>query len=204
MPIATIPPELDGKAYHLHRISGRNRDRAHLLCQHIQKGDTGMNTSEDIFARLKLDHDKHRSLLDALLASAEAGVDRAAPFEALTKELKAHAAAEEQALYSTMLRKPPTTADTRHSVAEHHEIEEALNDLAATDMADASWSTKFKKFDHRYRHHIDEEEQEHFPEFEEHLTDEDRAWMRSVFERRKRAEKAEAEVTPEKKEDAKE
>lgn len=171
-----------------------------------------MNTSEDIFARLKLDHHKHRSLLDALLASADARGDRAAQFdaqfeaqfEALTKELKAHAAAEEQALYSTMLRKPPTTADTRHSVAEHHEIEEALNDLAATDMADASWSTKFKKFDHRYRHHIDEEEQEHFPEFEEHLTDEDRAWMRSVFERRKRAEKAEAEVTPEKKEDAKE
>ena len=39
------------------------------------------------------------------------------------------------ALYSTMLRKPPTTDETRHSVAEHHEIDEALNDLAATDMA---------------------------------------------------------------------
>ena len=58
--------------------------------------------------------------------------------------------------------------------------------------------------DHRYRHHIDEEEEEHFPDFERHLTDEDRAWMRSVFERRKREETAAAEVTPEKKEDAKE
>lgn len=163
-----------------------------------------MNTANDIFARLKDDHDRHRDLLDRLLDTQGESEDRADMFEELTKELKSHAAAEEQALYSTMLRKPPTTADTRHSVAEHHEIEEALNDLAATDMASGGWLTKFKEFDHRYRHHIDEEEEEHFPEFEEYLTDEDRAWMRSVFELRKREEKAEAEVTPEKKEDAKE
>lgn len=163
-----------------------------------------MDKTEDIFARLKVDHDKHRGLLDRIVETTGAEADRKALFEELTKELKGHAAAEEQALYSTMLRKSPTTSDTRHSVAEHHEIERALNDLAATDMADTNWLTKFKEFDHRYRHHIDEEEQEHFVEFEEHLTDEDRAWMRSVFERRKPAEKAEAEVTPEKNEDAKE
>lgn len=163
-----------------------------------------MDQAEDIFARLKQDHDRHRDLLDRLLDTSGASAERDTMFVELTKELKGHAAAEEQALYSTMLRKPPTTADTRHSVAEHHEIEEMLNDLAATDMATAAWLTKFKEFDHRYRHHIDEEEDEHFPEFEDYLTDEDRAWMRSVFERRKREEKAEAEVTPEKKEAAKE
>lgn len=163
-----------------------------------------MNTSEDIFARLKEDHDRHRRLLDRLLDSDAAGEERAALFETLTKELKGHAAAEEQALYSTMLRKPPTTAETRHSVAEHHEIEEALNDIAATDIASGEWLAKFKELDHRYRHHIDEEEDEHFPDFEGYLTDEDRAWMRGVFERRKREETSAAEVTPEKKEDAKE
>jgi hypothetical protein len=162
-----------------------------------------MNTAEDIFARLKEDHDKHRALFDRLLAAGQ-GDGREQLFVELTKELKSHAAAEEQALYSTMLRKPPTTADTRHSVAEHHEIEEMLNDLAATQMGSEEWATKLKELDHRYRHHIDEEEEEHFPEFEDYLTDDDRAWMRSVFERRKREEKAEAEVTPEKKEDAKE
>lgn len=163
-----------------------------------------MNASEDIFARLKEDHDRHRELLDRVLRTSGASDERQKLFEDLTKELKSHAAAEEQALYSTMLRKPPTTSETRHSVAEHHEIEEALNDLAATDMATGGWLAKFKEFDHRYRHHIDEEEDEHFPDFEGHLTDEDRAWMRSAFERRKREEMAAAEVTPEKKEDAKE
>jgi hypothetical protein len=158
----------------------------------------------DIFARLKADHDKHRALFDRLGSGALETSERHGLFEELTKELKGHAAAEEQALYSTMLRKPPTTAETRHSVAEHHEIEEALNDLAATAMDSDEWAEKFAALAHRYRHHIDEEEQEHFPDFEHHLTDDDRAWMRSVFERRKREEKAEAEVTPEKKEDAKE
>ena len=163
-----------------------------------------MSQNDDIFARLKQDHDKHRELLDKLLETQGDSEERKSLFEELTKELKGHASAEEQALYSTMMRKPPTTDETRHSVAEHHEIEEALNDLAATDMSSSSWMHKFKDLDHDYRHHIDEEEEEHFPDFAKHLDDKDREHMRDVFERRKKEEKAEAEVTPEKMEDAKE
>ena len=163
-----------------------------------------MPDTADIFARLKKDHDIHRSLLDRLAETHGASADRKALFEELTFEVKGHAAAEEQAVYSTMMRKPETTHETRHSVAEHHEIEEMLNDLAATDMASSAWLAKFRELDHRYRHHIDEEEDEHFPDFAKYLTEEDCAHMRSVFERRKRAEKADAEVTPEKLADAKE
>lgn len=163
-----------------------------------------MTDTTAIFDRLKQDHDKHRDLLDRLLETSGETEVRKSLFEELTKELKAHAAAEEQALYSTMLRKPPTTDETRHSVAEHHEIDEALNDLAASDMSEGGWLTKFKSFDERYRHHIDEEEEDHFPDFEQYLDESDMEQMEKVFERRKSEEKAEAEVTPEKKEDAKE
>ena len=55
-----------------------------------------------------------------------------------------------------------------------------------------------------FRHHIDEEEEDHFPDFAKYLDDKDMEHMERVFERRKKEEKAEAEVTPEKKEDAKE
>jgi hypothetical protein len=157
-----------------------------------------------IFARLIEDHDRHRELLDQLKGASGAQGQRGKLLEELTKELKGHAAAEEQALYSTMLRKPATTADTRHSVAEHHEIEEMLNDLAASEAGSAEWTTKFEALDHRYRHHIDEEEEEHFPEFTEHLDENDMTWMRSVFDKRKKEEKAAAQVTPEKMEEAKE
>lgn len=158
----------------------------------------------DIFARLREDHQRHRALLDRVGECEDDGGRRRELFEEFTLEVKGHAAAEEQALYSTMMRKPQTTDEVRHSVAEHHEIEEILNDLAATDIASGEWMAKFRKLDHDYRHHIDEEENEHFKDFENYLTDEDREHMRAVFDRRKRAEKADAEVTPEKLEDAKE
>lgn len=163
-----------------------------------------MADTADIFLRLKEDHDLHRAILDKLGATSGPGEERRRLFEEFTFEVKGHAAAEEQAVYSTMMRKPATTDETRHSVAEHHEIEEMLNDLAATDMGASEWLTKFHELDHRYRHHIEEEEEEHFPDFAQYLTDEDCAHMRSVFERRKKAEKAQAEITPETTADAKE
>jgi hypothetical protein len=160
--------------------------------------------TDDIFDRLIEDHKKHRDLFERISGENEGARDRGALFTVLTKELKAHAAAEEQALYSTMLRKPETTDETRHSVAEHKEIEDLLNDLAATDPAADEWGEKFDHLRHRYIHHIDEEEQDHFPDFGQYLTDEDVRFMRGVFDRRKQAECAEAEVTPERLEDAKE
>lgn len=160
-----------------------------------------MNDSADIFERLKLDHDKHRDLLDRIAATSGDTPERKSLFEEFTFEAKGHAAAEEQALYSTVLRKPALTSCGRHSVAEHQEIEELLNDVAAADMAAESWLEKFGELAHRYVHHIDEEEEEMFPKFAAELSDEDAVYMRGVFDRRKRAEKAKAEVTPEKKDD---
>ena len=163
-----------------------------------------MSDSQAIFTRLKQDHDRHRKLLDRLAETHGDTEERSELFTELTKELKSHAAAEEQALYATMLRKPETTDETRHSVAEHHEIDEMLNDLAATEMSTGAWLQKFKAFDDRYRHHIEEEEEDHFPDFADHLTERDEQLMAEAFERRKAEEKAQAEVTPEDKDDAKE
>ncbi|GGB76270.1 hemerythrin domain-containing protein [Glycocaulis alkaliphilus] len=163
-----------------------------------------MADSAAIFARLKDDHDRHRDLLEKIGKTSGDTRERRTLFEEFTREVKAHAAAEEQALYSTMMRKPAATDETRHSVAEHHDIDEALNDLAATDMASGAWLQKFKTLEHDYLHHIDEEEDDHFPEFAKLLSKDDERHMRDVFDRRKKREKAGAEVTPEKAEDAKE
>jgi hypothetical protein len=161
-----------------------------------------MPVTPDIFGRLIMDHELHRDLLDALGETQGESEERAELFERLTKEVKSHAAAEEQALYSTMMRKPETTEETRHSVAEHQEIQELLNDLAATPMSSGAWLTKFRELRERYLHHIDEEEAENFPDYARYLTEDDEAYMREVFDRRKRAECAAAEVTPELLEDA--
>ena len=157
----------------------------------------------DIFGRLIMDHELHRDLLDALGETQGECEERTELFERFTKEVKSHAAAEEQALYSTMMRKPQTTDVTRHSVAEHRRIEILLNDLAATPMSSGAWMTKFKALRDCYLHHIDEEEAETFPEYARFLDHEDEQHMSAVFDRRKQAECEEAEVTPEPLEDVK-
>jgi hypothetical protein len=162
-----------------------------------------MTSGLDIFGLLIMDHELHRDLLDALGETQGESVDRTELFERLTREIKSHAAAEEQALYSTMMRKPETTDETRHSVAEHQEIQELLNDLAATPMSSGAWMTKFRTLRDRYTHHIDEEESDKFEDYARYLTDEDERHMRRVFDRRKAAECAEADVTPQLLEDAK-
>ena len=114
----------------------------------------------------------------------------------LTYALKGHAAAEEQALWSTVLRKPEITEQGRHAVAEHKEIDDMLNGLAATDMTKAAWLMRLKTLRDEYLHHIREEEQELFVAVDPHLTAEDRRHMDGVFKRRKLAETEAAEITP--------
>ncbi|NBB16839.1 hemerythrin domain-containing protein [Caulobacter sp. SLTY] len=155
---------------------------------------TTFRGNPDVFGRLVEDHDRHRALLSMIEQTTGASEERKTLFLELTKELKAHAAAEEQALWSTVMRNPKTTDFARHAVAEHKEIDEMLADLAARDMASPGWLRRFANLKDEYLHHIREEEQEQFVAAEEHLAAQDIKHLRAVFERRKAAEKAEATV----------
>jgi len=148
----------------------------------------------DVFGRLVEDHDRHRALLAMIEETEGKSPVRTALFEELVKELKSHAAAEEQALWSTVLRDPETTDDARHAIAEHKEIDDMLADLAARDMASPGWLRRFAGLKDEYLHHIREEEQEQFVAAEKHLRPTDVRYMRRVFNRRKREEKAAAKV----------
>jgi hypothetical protein len=149
-----------------------------------------------IFGRLVEDHDRHRALF-AMIADTQAGSpDRRRLFRELTREVKGHAAAEEQALWSTVLRHPESTEAGRHAVYEHKKLDDLFGDLAARNMDSSGWMLRFHKAKDLYLHHIREEEQEQFVESEKVLTPADQRYMRRVFTRRKREEKARARVTP--------
>ena len=155
---------------------------------------TPFRGNPDIFGRLVEDHDHHRALLAMIGESEPASGNRERLFRELVREIKGHAAAEEQALWSAVLRDPATTEDARHAIAEHKEIDDMLADLAARDMASRGWLTRFAAMKAEYLHHIREEEQEQFVAAEMQLSPADLRHMRTVFARRKKAEKAAAKV----------
>lgn len=148
----------------------------------------------DIFGRLVEDHDRHRALLAMVCETTGKSTERKKLFKELTLELKSHAAAEEQALWSSVMRNPSTTDHARHAVAEHKEIDDMLADLAARDMASPGWLRRFAALREEYLHHIGEEEQKQFVAAEKKLSEADLRYMKQVFNRRKKEEKASTQV----------
>ena len=155
---------------------------------------TPFRGNADIFGRLVEDHDRHRALFSMLEKTQGKSTERKRLFVELVHEIKAHAAAEEQALWSTVMRDPKTTGVARHAVGEHKEMDKLLADLAARDMSSAAWMRRLDSAKEEYLHHIREEEQEQFVASEKRLTSADLRHLRGVFSRRKAAEKSVAKV----------
>lgn len=146
-----------------------------------------MATAE-IFARLKQDHDRHRAMLVRIDETGDDSEARRTLFEAFRVEVTAHAAAEEESLYAMMLAKPDLREDAQHSVSEHKEIGDFLEELDKLEFASSEWLARFRAMRDRYEHHIDEEEEEMFPDAADALTDAEEARLADIFKHRKPAE----------------
>lgn len=115
-----------------------------------------------IFEALRKDHTIQRDLLARLVETHGDSDVRETLYKQVRAELKFHANAEERALYIPMMEINLTQEKARHSVAEHHEIDELLELLDETDYSATHWLTHAKQLQHLVTHHLDEEEQEVF------------------------------------------
>ena len=140
-----------------------------------------------IFDRLKQDHDTHRQLFEKM-ADAKDDAQLEKLFEQFKVEVSAHAAAEEETLYATMLSRPDLREDAQHSVSEHKEIDGFLEELAELKFNGEAWRKKFADMKKRYLHHIEEEEEEMFPDAAKELTAEEEDKLGKLFAKRKPAE----------------
>lgn len=125
----------------------------------------------NIFAALTEDHDKQRNLLASLAKTSGASEEREALYQELKEELQHHAVAEERHFYSPLIDIDMTIELSRHGIAEHHEIDELLEEIDSADMSSSAWMAAFKKLKHKVEHHLAEEEQEFFPVAGRALTD---------------------------------
>lgn len=143
-----------------------------------------------IFDRLKQDHDTHRQLFDKMAqADRDKDEDRLEKlFEQFKVEVTAHAAAEEESLYATMLAQPDLREDAQHSVSEHKEIDDYLEELDDLKFNGDAWRRKLAEMKKRYLHHIEEEEEEMFPNAAKELSTEEEEKLGKLFAKRKPAE----------------
>lgn len=148
-----------------------------------------------IFADLKADHDRQRSMLKLVAEMEGNDQERQDLYEELRLDISAHAAAEEESLYATMLANPDLRDEARHSVSEHKEVDDFFADLAEQEFGSAAWEQMFQEMRHRYEHHIDEEEEEMFPAASRELSSDEEERLGKVFEQRKPKELERAEAS---------
>lgn len=115
-----------------------------------------------IFEALRISHTLQRALADQLVATSGDSQDRRRLFRDLRRELAAHETAEERCFYAPLLEHDGAVDTARHGIAEHHEMDEMVEDLQALDMSSPAWLAKARALHHKLHHHLDEEEQKFF------------------------------------------
>ena len=119
-----------------------------------------------------LDHAIQRDLIEQLLATEGDSEDRRHLFKRLKQELTIHANAEERHFYVPLIEIDRTQDDARHGIAEHHEIEELVEQVEEAEFDSSGWLKHAKNLADKVLHHLEEEEQDYFPKANEVLSDE--------------------------------
>jgi len=116
----------------------------------------------NIFEALRESHELQRSLANSLIETSGASEDRKELFDLLKNELYAHSVAEDRYLYIPLMFNDVGLDITRHALAEHHEMDELVEQLEETDMSSPSWIATAKQLSEKVHHHLNEEEHKFF------------------------------------------
>lgn len=115
-----------------------------------------------IYEAIQKDHQRHRDLLNTIAETEGDSPERRKAWDEFYRDIKSHSAAEEETFYSKLMNETWGQDAARHSVHEHAEMDEILEELREMDMASPGWLTRFKTLKHDYEHHMEEEENEVF------------------------------------------
>ncbi|MCF2947839.1 hemerythrin domain-containing protein [Paraglaciecola aquimarina] len=112
----------------------------------------------NIFNALKVDHEKQRLLMSALLETKAGSPNREEFFKDLKQNLAEHAIAEERYFYVPLIKTDQTVTVSRHGIAEHHDIDKLVAKLENTELSSPIWLKVMKELQHKVLHHLEEEE----------------------------------------------
>ena len=136
---------------------------------------------ETIFEALRDDHEIQRDLIASLVETHGNSDDRDDIFDKIRRELRSHAAAKERYFYVPLMESDTTQDQARHSVAEHKELDDYLEQLEQYDRTAPQWLLTARELAERLTHHLDEEETEVFPVAGRVLSADDKAELAEKY-----------------------
>jgi hemerythrin-like domain-containing protein len=124
------------------------------------------------------DTPNERDVVDVLTTDHHEAIDLIAQFkgtvdaeqrrdlaDTLISEVVRHAVAEEMYVYPAIRKHLPNGEEVaEHDTEEHKELEQTMKKLEGPDADSAEFSQLLDEFESSLRHHVDDEEQEQFPE----------------------------------------
>lgn len=116
----------------------------------------------NIFEALRESHTLQRSLSQQVLETSGDTPERQALFKELREELAAHALAEDRHFYVPLMQHDAGIDLSRHAIAEHHAIDELVEDLEKADPSSPGWLATARRLTEKVHHHLEEEEHRFF------------------------------------------
>lgn len=142
----------------------------------------------NIFEALRESHDRQRRYADALIQTSGDTPERVEAYKRLKSELQAHETAEERHFYMPLMEFDNGVDLSRHAISEHHEMDEMMEVLDATEMSSPSWLATAKKLSEKVHHHLKEEEQKFFQMAGKLLDDQQKETLAGQYQKEYKAQ----------------
>lgn len=137
---------------------------------------TQSTVTDDIVDIIVEDHKPLKKLIKILKNSDEKSLDeRLKAFDEFAELLTVHAAAEDQILYRHMKESEDLRKDAFEGDVEHALAAQIISDCNSSKDDDDMWSAKTKVLAEIVEHHVQEEEEQLFPDLKKFTSTDERA-----------------------------
>jgi hypothetical protein len=144
----------------------------------------------NIFEALRESHERQRTYAKALVHTSGDTPERVEAYKQLKAEIQAHETAEERHFYIPLMEFDNGVDLSRHAIAEHHEMDEMMEELDETEMSSPAWLATAKKLSDKVHHHLKEEEQKFFQMAGKLLDDKQKVSLAGQYEKEYKAQLA--------------
>ena len=120
--------------------------------------------AKDAIAILKADHRKVEGLFARYEEAKEKNDRKQAIFQQIAMELKVHMRLEEEIFYPASRQFVEEDDTVNEAIVEHQAAKELISQLEAMSPSDEMYDAKVQVLQEQIEHHVEEEEEEYFPE----------------------------------------